>query len=91
MRQYPKLVSTDSEQIKAWADNVTRQRISDVDEMNALPNVYIAGRKVAKVPTSSSDITGSFPGDFNVTVSFAYFCINNAGTVEWVRVAVGTF
>jgi hypothetical protein len=30
-------------------------------------------------------------GDFNVTSTYAYFLINNSGTNEWVRIAVGTF
>lgn len=91
MKPYPTLSDSSNASLKTVVDFITRERTKDITDFNGLPNTYIAGRKVAKIPTSSSDIAGSFPGDFNVTASFAYFCINNAGTTQWVRVAVGTF
>lgn len=91
MMSYPTITDDKNPTMKSALDYISRVRQNDIQDWNSLPNTYIAGRKVAKVPTASTDITGSFPGDFNVTASFAYFCVNNSGTVEWVRVAVGTF
>lgn len=91
MRPYPALQKTDPKSFKEWIDFVTRERVTDSNFSNSLPNTYIAGRRVTKIPANSSDITGSFPGDFNITSTFSYSCINSAGTVQWVRSAVSTF
>lgn len=66
-------------------------RQADQIEWNQLSNRFLSGRSVAKVPSSSTDITGNVVGDFNVTPTYAYFCVDNAGTAEWVRIAVSTF
>lgn len=97
MMSFPTISDSKNATLKAWIDFVSRARIADLTFFNGLPNTYVGGRKVLKVPASSSDITDpdgkidSFVGDMNVTTGFAYFCVNNAGTAEWVRIAVGTF
>ena len=57
-----------------------------------LQNQFIAGRKVTRIPSASTNVLSTDNvGDFNVTSTYAYFLVNNSGTPEWVRVAVGTF
>ncbi len=91
MNQYPQRVENSLENHTDWLRNVSRERMHDVQDFTNLPNVFLRGRKVAKVPSSSADITGSREGDFNVTDAYAYFCINNAGTLEWRRVVVSSW
>lgn len=91
MNRYPTVMDDSPSTLKRVLDFITRERQRDVDDWNGLPQRFIGGRRVSKVPANSSDITGSTVGDFNVTTSFAYFCVNNAGTPTWVRVAVGSF
>lgn len=70
---------------------ITRLRPQDASAIGNLPQQFVLGRKVNKVPASSTDIADSQPGDFNVTPTFGYYCINNAGTAEWVQWAVSSF
>ena len=93
MNRYPKILDSSGETLKSALDYIQRERLNDIADRNNLPNLFIGGRKVSKVPASSADITNptSAAGDFNVTKDFAFFCINDAGTVKWVRVAVGSF
>jgi hypothetical protein len=70
---------------------ITRLRPQDIAIIGNLPNQFIAGRKVNKIPASSTDVTDSQPGDFNVTPTFAYYCINDSGTAAWVQWPVSSF
>ena len=91
MKPFPTLNNSDPKALQNAINQIARIRQDDIGDRNNFPNLFIGGRLVRKVPANSSDITGSAAGDFTVNASFAYFCINNAGTIEWVRVAVGTF
>lgn len=52
----------------------------------------MSGRRVRRVPSASNDvISGDKIDDFNVTKDYAYFLVDNAGTGEWVRVALTTW
>ena len=66
-------------------------RQDDQNKWQQLAGQFILGRSVTKIPANSSDTGGNVVGDFNVTSTYAYFCVNNSGTTQWVRVAVGTF
>jgi hypothetical protein len=88
---YPFNIPPHSVDCATALNKIAQIRSDDRTKWNNLNNVFIAGRRVAKVPANSSDTSGNVAGDFNVTTAYAYFCINNAGTVEWVRAAVGTF
>lgn len=91
MNQYPQRIENKLENHTDWLRNVARERMHDVQDFTNLPNVFLRGRKVAKVPTASADITDSREGDFNVTATYAYFCVNNGGTLVWRRVAVAAW
>ena len=72
--------------------DICNARKDDISQIANIGNIFISGRKVGRIPTSSSDvIDGDKVGDFNVTDSFAYYLIDNGGTGEWRRVAVGSF
>jgi hypothetical protein len=91
LKSYPSTIDNTVESCADALRKISQVRTDDQSKWKQLTNQFILGRKVAKVPANSADITGSIVGDFNVTTTFAYFCVNNAGTAQWVRVAVGTF
>jgi hypothetical protein len=70
---------------------ITRLRPQDIGVVGNLPNQFVAGRKVNKIPASSTDVADSQPGDFNCTTTFAYYCIDDAGTATWVQWPVSSF
>lgn len=71
---------------------ISRQRDSDITDWNNLQNIFVNGRKVAKIPTGSADVSATDKiGDFNVTSTYAYYLIDNGGTAAWRRVAVGAW
>ena len=91
MNRYPSVVNRTLDGCLSVLDWISRERLSDISDRNNFPNLFIGGRKVQKIPTNSADISGSAVGDFNVTTTYVYFCVNNAGTATWVRAAVAGF
>lgn len=92
MRTYPSLRANTIRDIADVIQFITRERDKDVRDWNNLTQTYIAGRKVEKIPTSSADVAaGDRINDFNWDASYLYLLINNAGTGEWRRVALGAF
>lgn len=90
MQQYPKTITQDT--VVDVVSQIARLRDSDITDRNNFPNVFLSGRSVAKVPASASDVAATDRvGDFNVTPSYAYFCVNNTGTIVWRRVAVASW
>lgn len=80
----------DEETIKDWMLKVTREReidLQDYDNQVATNVVYF---DVA--PTSSSDLRGTEKaGDIAADTNFLYVVVDNAGTLQWQRVATATF
>ena len=92
MKPYPILKNSTTEGIFEWLKFVVRARSEDIQEFNNIENVFISGRRVGKIPSSSNDVVAADKiGDFNVNATYAYFLIDNSGTAEWRRVAVGSF
>lgn len=90
MDVYPNIKNEDD--ILRGLQYIVRLRSDDVEAYNNLNNVFISGRKVGRIPSGSPDvIDGDVVGDFNVNATHAYFLIDNAGTAEWRRVAVGSW
>jgi hypothetical protein len=67
--------------------SIARERLNDLVEWDNLPERFMRGRKVSKVPSASTDTTGSREGDINYDASYLYICVNNAGTLVWRRIA----
>jgi len=90
MQQFPKTVTEDT--VVDVVNQIVRLRDNDITDRNTFPSVFLSGRSVAKVPTSAADVVATDRiGDFNVTATYAYYCIDNAGTVEWRRSAVASW
>ena len=88
-KPYP-LVGTE-EDLLNFCKDIARLRQEDLGDFTNLPNVFIRGRKVDKIPTGSLDTTGDRVGDFNYDTSYIYICVDNAGVAEWRRVAIGSW
>lgn len=95
MKVYPKFFTdemTDLKEVIGWIRYVNKERPNDVNDFTNLQNRFMAGRKVAKVPTGASDVDPSDRvGDFNYDVSYWYILVDNAGTAEWRRAALASW
>ena len=90
--EYPQIYG--QEDILRFLDFVRQERVTDLQDWDNLPKRFVSGRKVNKIPTSSSDVTSEdILGDINYTTSFLYILvydnINNLNV--WRRVAPGAF
>lgn len=96
-REFPYYGQEFSEsETKEWLRQISNLRKGDVDTIALLPSVFLLARKVGKIPTSSADVSASDKlGDINWNVSggsaYLYILVDNAGTAEWRRVALGSF
>ncbi len=92
-KNYPSGITNTLKELQEQFRLVCGIRKDDITQFNNLTQQFIAGRKVGKVPSSSADVVPATDklSDFNVTATFAYFLIDNAGTPEWRRVAVGSW
>ena len=92
MKIYPDYNPDNAKELPRIVRFIQQERKNDVNDFTNLNNRFISGRKVARIPSSSADvIRGDVVGDFNVTDTYAYFLIDNSGTAEWRRVAVGSW
>ncbi len=73
--------------------DISRLReVEDIPDFTNLVNVFISGRKVGKVPTSSADVVATDNvNDVNWDASFLYILVDNGGTAVWRRVAIAAF
>ena len=90
-KDYPRLANDSNPVLRKFCEEITRIREEDIKDFANLENIFMRGRKVGKVPTGSSDITGSRVGDFNYDTSYLYICVDNSGTATWRRVAIGSW
>lgn len=93
LKDYPYYAPKNVEEIADQMLKIANIRKDDITQFTNLPNTFVGGRKVGKVPTSSADVNPNkdLVGDINYDASFLYILINNGGTAEWRRVAIGAF
>jgi len=83
--------SEDPRDLARFCREVARVREEDVSDFNNLPNIFMQGRKVGKIPASSADTIDNRIGDFNYDADYLYICVNDSGSAAWRRVAIGGF
>lgn len=89
--QYP-LINTEKDVVPALRQIQRLREAEDIVDWNNLPQIYMSGRKVGKIPGSSADVTtGDKIGDFNYTASFMYLLVDDSGTPAWRRITLSTF
>lgn len=92
LQHYPYWPAQTVDDIKDQLRTITNIRKDDITQIQNIQQTFVSGRKVGKIPANSADIVATDKvGDFNVTTGFAYYLVDNSGTPEWVRVAVGSF
>ena len=95
METYPAIpIDATLEDLTKSAAYIQRLREEDVTDFNNLPQTYMLGRKVGKIPTASNDVDATDRlGDFSfaLNAAYMYFFVDNAGTPEWRRVTLGSF
>lgn len=92
MNSYPLLTPDNQEDAIELLRVISRERPNDIKDFDNLTNTFMSGRKSGKVPTGSADISVTDRvGDFNYTPSFFYIVVNNAGTAQWRRIALGSW
>lgn len=90
MNDYPQLVTYSEPEIRELLTSITEERLIDIVNWNNLPNRFILGRKVGKIPTSASDVSVSDRiGDINYDDSYLYLVVDNSGAT-WARIALDT-
>jgi hypothetical protein len=90
MQPYPRNIKPDT-QAEADALNViSRLRDQDIIDRNNLPNIFISGRSVNKIPSSSTDVaTTDRIGDYNAVKDYLYLCVNDgSGGSLWQRTQI---
>ena len=91
MREYPTLSREDLNEILETLKFMIKERKNDVNDFFNLKNVFISGRKVAKIPTGASDIIVTDRiGDFSFDTSYIYIVVDNTGTAEWRRATLAS-
>ncbi len=91
MKLYPVLKDATIKGIFDWLKYVVRARTDDVQEFNNLQNIFILGRKVGKIPTSSGNVDAEDKiGDFNADADYIYILINDSGAA-WRRASLGSW
>lgn len=93
MKPYPALQDKSLDSVANVVDFIVRERKSDVTDTNNLPNIYIRGRNVSRVPASSTDVLSTDNiGDVNFTATYAYFCVDNgSGVAVWRRTGLNSW
>lgn len=93
--QYPIIQRSPTIQdIENWCNTVTRLREEeDLSDFLNLQNVFMAGRKVGKIPTSNSDTSvDDREGDFSFSSdgTSLYVVVNASGTIKWGKISIDT-
>jgi hypothetical protein len=91
MKIYPQVIKDNIQEHTNVLKQIARLRQEDVQEFTNLTQVFISGRKVGKIPTSSADITPSDRvGDFSFDPDYIYIVVDDGGAV-WRRATLGSW
>ncbi len=70
--------------LEEFNDIVVGSREDDIREFNNLPNRFVSGRKVERIPSSSTDVLASDKvGDINYTSDSFYVLLDDGGNLVW--------
>lgn len=91
LKDYPYWPAETIKDLKEQMREITHTRKDDIALVNNLPNIFISGRKVGKIPSSSADIVPTDRlGDFNYDADYLYIVVDNSGA-EWRRASLGSW
>lgn len=80
------------QELSEFAQEITRLReIEDVPDFTGLPNKYVRGRVIARVPTSATDVQANEAEyDRAYDDSYMYILLTISGSLTWCRIALTT-
>lgn len=92
LRDYPYWDAENLEQIKTQMRLITNIRKDDITLVQTFPSVFVMGRSVGKIPTSSADVAATDKiGDQSYDADYWYILVNDSGSAAWRRVALGSW
>lgn len=90
IEDYPKVQG--GEDVLRFCQAVKKERQTDLEDWNNLSKRFLAGRKVNKIPTSSTDVTPEDKlGDINYNATYFYILVYDGSNNVWRRIALGAF
>lgn len=91
-KDYPYWAAETLEDVKNQLRQICNTRKDDITQISILNSIFIAGRKVGKIPTASNDVVATDRiGDVNYDADYFYILIDNSGTPEWRRASLGSW
>lgn len=92
MKQFPNMVVRTEADLYTLARYILKERENDINDFNNLQNIFMAGRKVGKIPTGSADIAPTDRiGDFNFSDTYLYLVVESGGNAVWRRSALSAW
>jgi hypothetical protein len=92
MKQFPIMTLRTNDDLFVLGRYILKERGNDINDFNNLENIFMRGRKVGKVPTSSADIAAADRvGDFNYDASYVYLVVESGGNAVWRRVGLSSW
>lgn len=92
LKDYPYWGTEAVMDVKKSIRDIATIRKDDITKFKTLPDTFIGGRKVGKIPSSSADVAATDRlGDVNYDASYLYILIDNAGTPVWRRFTGGAW
>lgn len=92
MKTYPTLAPQSLEDVKTVIRFIVKERVFDVQDFTNLPQIFMSGRKVGKIPSSSNDVSAEDRiGDFNTDKDYLYIVVEDTGNAKWRRIALATW
>lgn len=92
MREYPSLSPNDLKSALELLNYIVKERPRDILDFINLKNIFMSGRKVGKIPTSSLDIANTDRiGDFNYDDQYMYLVVLSGSDAEWRRITLSSW
>lgn len=91
-KDYPYWAAETLDDIKSQLRDICNIRKDDITQIQNLASIFMAGRKVGKIPSASNDVDPTDRiGDQNYDQNYLYILIDNAGTAAWRRFTAGSW
>ena len=96
LKEYPYWPADKLPDIRDQLRTICNIRKDDISQIQNFTNVFLAGRTVGKIPTSSADVAatdkiGDLSYHYNSGTPYLYLLMENAGAGAWVRFQGQTF
>ena len=91
-KDYPYWSAENLEDLITQMRQITNIRKDDITQIQNLPNIFLSGRTVGKIPTSSADVDATDRiGDVSYDTNYLYILVDNAGTAVCRRATLGSW